>query len=258
MPEADAFSMVRLALDPAGLARIERSQRLPPRHGDLGYAVHAALAGLFGEGTLQPYRVQDNPRGGGVPVLAYSPQGAEALRARAETFADPAVHAACRWDEFAAKPMPVSWEQGTRLGFEVRVCPVVRLGSPVETTPRGGEKRVYRRGAEVDAWVHRRWLRETAGAATEGREGIYRQWLAERLSPAAELLSARLESFRRLRLVRKDHQAERRSRVFDRPDALFVGELEVRDGAAFHRLLASGVGRHCAYGFGMLLLRPPR
>jgi CRISPR system Cascade subunit CasE len=248
--------MVRLALDPAGLARIERSQRLPPRHGDLGYAVHAALAGLFGEGVLQPYRVQNNPRGGEIPVLAYSPQGADALRARAETFADPEFHAACRWDEFATKPMPISWERGARLGFEVRVCPVVRLASAIETETREGEKRVYRRRAEIDVWVHRRWLRETAGATTEGREGIYRQWLAERLAPAAELLAARLKSFRRLQLVRKDHQAQRHARVFDRPDALFVGDLEVRDAAAFQRLLASGVGRHCAYGFGMLLLRP--
>jgi len=34
--------------------------------------------------------------------------------------------------------------------------------------------------------------------------------------------------------------------------------LTVTDGEAFARLLAKGVGRHTAYGYGMLLLRPAR
>jgi CRISPR system Cascade subunit CasE len=36
------------------------------------------------------------------------------------------------------------------------------------------------------------------------------------------------------------------------------GELTINDADAFARLLAGGVGRHAAYGFGMLLLRPAR
>jgi CRISPR system Cascade subunit CasE len=36
----------------------------------------------------------------------------------------------------------------------------------------------------------------------------------------------------------------------------FSGVLEVADGEAFNRLLASGVGRHGGFGFGMLLLKP--
>jgi CRISPR system Cascade subunit CasE len=249
--------MVRLALEPAGLARIERAQRLPPRHGDLGYAAHAALAGLFGEGVLQPFRVQESASGGPIPVLAYSARDGEALRTHAETYADPAVHAVCRWQELACKPMPASWQQGARLGFEVRVCPVVRLGGEIEAETREGERRRYRRGAEIDAWVHRRWLKEEPDAAERGREGVYRDWLAQRFAPAARLLDVRLDGFRRLRLVRKDHDETRRATVFDRPDALFKGELEIEDGAAFQELLAKGVGRHCAYGFGMVLLRPP-
>ena len=35
------------------------------------------------------------------------------------------------------------------------------------------------------------------------------------------------------------------------------GNLIVSDPAAFAQLLTRGIGRHRAYGFGMLLLRPP-
>jgi CRISPR system Cascade subunit CasE len=34
------------------------------------------------------------------------------------------------------------------------------------------------------------------------------------------------------------------------------GTIEILDSAAFVRLLARGVGRHAAFGYGMLLLRP--
>ena len=41
------------------------------------------------------------------------------------------------------------------------------------------------------------------------------------------------------------------------PDATVHGTMTVTDPTAFARLLAHGVGRHRAYGYGMLLLRPP-
>ena len=40
------------------------------------------------------------------------------------------------------------------------------------------------------------------------------------------------------------------------PDATLQGTLAVVDSGAFQALLARGVGRHRAFGFGMLLLRP--
>ncbi|MFG1332515.1 type I-E CRISPR-associated protein Cas6/Cse3/CasE [Xanthobacter autotrophicus] len=39
--------------------------------------------------------------------------------------------------------------------------------------------------------------------------------------------------------------------------AVLVGTLTVRDAQAFAALLARGVGRHRAFGYGMLLLSPP-
>ena len=40
------------------------------------------------------------------------------------------------------------------------------------------------------------------------------------------------------------------------PDVVMQGRLRVSDPQAFAQLLARGVGRHRAFGFGMLLLRP--
>jgi CRISPR system Cascade subunit CasE len=41
------------------------------------------------------------------------------------------------------------------------------------------------------------------------------------------------------------------------PDAVLRGRLQIEDGNGFARLVARGIGRHRAFGFGMLLLMPP-
>jgi CRISPR system Cascade subunit CasE len=43
--------------------------------------------------------------------------------------------------------------------------------------------------------------------------------------------------------------------VSEGPEATFHGTLEITDPVRFADLLARGVGRHRAYGYGMLLLR---
>jgi DNA polymerase I len=107
-----------------------------------------------------------------------------------------------------------------------------------------------RTGIAVDLAVLEE-IGETLGDRIRGlREEIYRTWLAKRLGKAARLESARMVRFERTK-------AERRKRL-DGPDATFHGELTISDGAAFSELLASGLGRHTAYGYGMLLLRPAR
>lgn len=58
-------------------------------------------------------------------------------------------------------------------------------------------------------------------------------------------------AFQPTRAVRKMHK-----RYSEGPDAVLRGELVITDAAKFTELLASGIGRHKAYGYGMLLLRP--
>ena len=49
---------------------------------------------------------------------------------------------------------------------------------------------------------------------------------------------------------------KRHARYSEGPDAVMRGVLTITDPDAFSSLLASGIGRHRAYGYGMLLLRP--
>lgn len=254
MSETTPLWMVRLQLDAARLAREGLAARLPPQQEDLGALVHAALAGLFGEATVQPFHVVDETARQ-VPILAYTQRTEAELREHAATFADPARYAACTWNELASKPIP-EIEAGRRLGFDVRVCPVVRLSKPLEVLGKEGKPLQYAARAEVDAWVHRRFMAREAEVEID-REAAYADWLRERMGGAAEVTAVRLQGFRRQRLTRRTHASPRRAKVLERPDALLRGELEVRDRGAFRELLARGVGRHRAFGFGMLLVRAP-
>ncbi len=179
--------MVRVGLDPARLSRFGEQSRRTPRNkvspnDDAGYLAHMVLAELFGARTIQPFRVLDGDRDRDVAVLGYSCRPEDALRAHADTFADPGVHQTLT--ELAVKAMPTDWTTGQRLGFEVRVCPVVRLAAAVDQAFGTGGTRTLKQGAEIDAWVHRRWLLPEDGAAV-GREEVYRKWLAERIGAAA-------------------------------------------------------------------------
>nr|WP_145551280.1 type I-E CRISPR-associated protein Cas6/Cse3/CasE [Variovorax boronicumulans] len=224
-----------------------RHQRQPS---DLGDALHGLLRAAFGEAAPQPFRYLDERQG----LLAYTPLDADALRMQV-ALADPlaaqtlglganGVH-----DGYRLRPFPTQWPQGQLLGFEVRVRPTVRAAK-----------------GERDAFLH---AVEQANGAPLQREAVYVQWLREHLAPregasreawqgAVDLLDdVHLAGYQRQQVVRRTQAAGgevRRGRVIDGPDALLRGHLRVRDPAAFTQLLTRGVGRHRAFGFGMLLL----
>lgn len=244
MAEPELLHLVRVRLETRRLFDLGRRRRLPMRDVDLDYLVHCQLGELFGRNAPAPFRILGTERRW-TDVLGYSTEGAEALDEHARTFADPGIWQAVDWETFAAKPMPSHWRKGQVLGFEVRACPIVRKA-------RAGEK--HREGAEVDAFLSKAW--EDPQADLE-RETVYGQWLRDQVqSRGAEVLDARLERFKLVRLVRRRQGEQRTSAVFQRPEALFRGRLEVADPQPFQRLLARGVGRHRAFGFGMILLRP--
>lgn len=253
MFENGNLHMARLHLDARRLAQLATRQGLPRGHEDTGFLVHAQLAALFGESTLRPFRTLEARQN--VEVLGYTALGADALVERATRFADPADYSACAWDRFATKPMPHQWRGGERLAFEVRVCPVVRLAREATAVERDGRPVSYARGAEIDAWVHRRWLTKDGAGEDLTRDSAYAAWLRERCAGAAAIESARLTAFRRVRLVRRSQGTPRRAKILERPDAELRGALVVEDGERFQRLLSRGVGRHTGFGFGMLLLR---
>ena len=210
---------------------------------DPDHAMHCLLVESFGaELAPKPFRVI-TPAGGATGCLyGYGASDANALRDAAAAFACPLQASVIPADTLQSKPMPSEWEAGKRLGFEVRIRPTRRLRRTI-----GNDVHI----AERDAFLMQA-LDETA--ETRSREAVYQDWLAERLERCggATLESATLQSFQRTRAIRSQ-----RSRYSEGPDALMRGDLLVDDGAAFAELLSNGIGRHRAYGYGMLLLRPP-
>jgi len=244
---ADPLHLLSLRLDTAGVYRWSRAERLPEYELDLGYAVHATLKALFQDRTPQPFRVVGTQERS-LRVLAYSAHAAAELEAHARAFATPECFRVCRWPELASKPMPAGFAAGQRLGFEVRACPVRRIArrGPLE-----------RERAEVDAFLARCW---EVGDAQVEREAVYREWIATEVakSGAATVADQRVVSWKQADLHRRDHAERRTAHRLRRPEVLVEGELVVASPEAFAALLARGVGRHRAFGFGMLLLRPPR
>jgi CRISPR system Cascade subunit CasE len=225
----------------------QRHERQPS---DLGDALHGLLRAAFGDAAPQPFRYLDERQG----LLAYTALDAEAMRAKV-ALAEPlaaqtlGLGATAQHDGYRLRPFPTQWPQGQVLRFELRLRPVLR-------TAKG----------ERDAFQHA-W--DQSPAEPPQREAVYVQWLRDHLAlregtareawqGAVDLLDdVHLAAFQRQQVVRRTQAAGgqgRRGHVIDGPDALLKGHLRVRDAAAFSQLLARGVGRHRAFGFGMLLL----
>ncbi|MDH4981168.1 type I-E CRISPR-associated protein Cas6/Cse3/CasE [Hyphomicrobium sp. D-2] len=244
-----------------------------PGHDD-GYGWHALLAAAFGDLAPKPFRLIERTRG--TPqLLAYTQHDPSALVEQARVGASPTVYRAIGIDGIAFKPMPTKFHVGQRLGFEVRVRPTVRQDYRDPATGVVDRRRSRERDAflaAVDAATLPRGERPEIV-----REEVYHHWLANRLNEAATIEpgSFHLAQLNRALLLRPK-QTDRKSDPTQRrdlvrigllksgtkgeqggsPDATLQGTLTVADPQAFVALLGRGIGRHRAFGFGMLLLRP--
>jgi len=248
---SDVLYMHRLVLShPLALHRYARELRMPDHPFDPGYVLHCLLAGLFGQNAPKPF-VWD-PKTPNEAVLAYDSSNLEMLKQHAETFATPDAFELVDWRRCASKPMHVIWHTGTALGFRVRACPLVR--GPAKLRADSGDGAGHR-SPEVDAYQAYVWR---TGNADAGRETVYTDWLARELArdEAAELQAVAMRGFRLSRSLRRTHGETRKGHALTRPDVLLEGTLRVGKPEAFGSLLARGVGRHRAFGYGMLLLRP--
>lgn len=212
---------------------------------DEGRALHHLLCESFGKSVLHPFRLMVAPGARSGTLYAYTMSDQVSLGQTARESGLPDALAVCDPTRLAAKTMPENWTEGRRLAFDLRTRPVKRLLKPAGVFPKG---------AEVDAFLVEALRRFPDGPPADDRierEKVYLQWLAERLGAAAVVTQARI-----VRLER--HAALRGGKSMEGPDVTFHGELVVADGARFAERLAKGVGRHTAYGYGMLLLRPAR
>ncbi len=218
---------------------------------DEGRALHHLLDETFSPGALRPFRLLVAGRQTVGSLYGYCVSDVDSLREDSRIHAPPEHLSVLRLERLEGKPMPSAWTEGWRLGFDVRARPVRRLKNDLVDG-----QTAFHKGAEVDAFrveALRRYPDNPEGMEQHGqtREGVYLDWLADRLAPAAELDrdATRLVRFQRVRVSRGSGGPEG-------PDATFHGALTVKDPESFATLLAKGVGRHRAYGYGMLLLRP--
>lgn len=248
--------LVRLTLDPRALAAFAVANGASDDDG--GYALHLGLRGRFGEAAPQPFRLFAESSGEPY-LLGYTSDPAALADMAALPATDP------RLDDLFHDPpqlraMPAEWRIGQRLGFEVRTRPIVRFG-PRRKAERASSQAAqapenwWARAGEVDAWLAART--KEGGDPGLTRDAAYAAWLGERLERAATLETVELVQFQRVRTRRSSHGRPGRGRV-EGPDALLAGTLTIADPVAFARLLARGVGRHAAFGYGMLLLSPPK
>ncbi|CAN5240541.1 type I-E CRISPR-associated protein Cas6/Cse3/CasE [soil metagenome] len=212
---------------------------------DEGRALHHLLSETFGKRALQPFRLLVAPEAKTATLYAYSRSNEKVLRQTARETGTPDVLEICDPAQLAVKAMPDSWAEGRRLAFDIRVRPVRRLLRPAGA---------FAKGAEVDAFLAEALHRSPKGPPDDvearlRRDELYTQWLGERLKGAAHLERARMVRFERNRIARDRGLSEG-------PDATFHGELSITNSDGFAQRLIRGVGRHVAYGYGMLLLRP--
>ncbi len=218
----------------------QRKGLVPDRgQGDLGYGFHAALRLAFGYLAPQPfsYRVRQG-------LLAYSKQG-EALK-ELVTLASPEVADMLGLDRtphsagLLVRPFPVSWREDQCLSFEVRIRPIVRAKD-------GRERDIFLSNIE----------RSSEGQLM--REAVYVDWLKRQFEEVAHLHEVSMTAFQLSAVLRRgvmQKEGYRPKQSVLGPDAVLTGLLQIRDTHGFAELLSRGIGRHRAFGFGMLLLKP--
>ena len=236
------INMIRADVSMRDLHRWMGTRRLR----DPDHAFHCLLTESFGiDLAPKPFRLIAPRAGARGTLYGYGNADVAALREASSLYACPLQARVIPAGSLNSKPMPTKWQVGKRLGFEVRIRPTRRLKRPKEN---GGESHI----AERDAFLMQALDEKNV---TRNREEVYREWLSERLNArgGAELdvNQTYLMSFQRTRAFRK-----LRARYSEGPDVVMRGVLTVTDANTFIGLLARGIGRHRAYGYGMLLLRP--
>lgn len=246
----------KLVLDTRALLAFAKEQRLLGHRADvdLGYLTHAALVAVLGEAAPKPFAIEqelapERVEHGASTVLAYSRHDREALA----THARDALRHLVWWERCDARALPAI-AAGSTLAFTTRVSPTVRS----RASAPGHEAHGRGQGREFDAFLAACF--RAGSEVSVDRAAVYRDWLTREFGgerQAAMLEDYSLRAFQRLALLRKEQAIGdgRKRHSLERPCAVITGTLRVTDSDAFRALLARGVGRHRAFGFGMLLLR---
>lgn len=241
------LNLVRIDLD---VGALRTYATMTETNDDNGlYALHHALRKRFGNAAPQPFHaVMSGPE----PHVVGYLRETDAETIEAATGCDDPILSRVFSGAVATRAMPMIWPEGARLSFRLRARPTLRY-SPEAARLVGETTGWTPPGREIDAVEAE--SRKTGSPADPER--VCREWLVKRLGDAAELQSFTLRDYSRVRSLRSQHAHERRTLVTG-PDAIMAGTLVVKDRDGFDNLVRHGVGRHAAFGYGMLMLSPVR
>ena len=236
----DTLQMVRAEVNVRDFQPWMGTRRLQ----DPDHAMHCLLTECFGDLAPKPFRLMVTRRAATRSLYGYGYTDATALR---EAAADPLQASILPAAGMDSKPVPSGWQPGRRLGFEVRIRPIVRRTDKVQDRP----------GKECDAFLHEALQHSQRGDMTRTREQVRAEGLSDRLEGkggvSLDLPSVKLVSFQRTRAYRKLW-----ARHTEGLDAVRRGIVTIADPDAYAGTFSQGVGRHRSYGYGMVLLRPAR
>jgi len=227
-------------IDLKGLHEWVVQRELMNREFDEGYALHAFMTENLGDLAPRPYRLMHTRGAPKATLYGYSKYSAEEINQAAQDFSEPSFTTIC--SVALAKTMPCTWKEGRILGFDIKLRPIKR--------GKDESGRTFERDAFLSL------IHSIDPAQKIIRKDVYAKWLDERLkNNGAKLINhdkVRMPHFQRSKIVRKRNSKG----DSEGPECVLQGDLEITDESAFNQLLASGIGRHRAYGFGMLLLKP--
>ena len=148
LPQSDAttpapLQMLRAEVNVQEFHRWAGLRRLQ----DPDHAMHCLLKETFGELAPKPFRLIAPRAGSRGCLYGYGQALADGLRDAAQTFADPQQLRALPPSSIDSKPMPSEWQSGKRLGFELRVRPVLRKSGG--SARPGSEQDVFQVKAET-------------------------------------------------------------------------------------------------------------
>lgn len=200
---------------------------------DTGHALHCLLTETLGATAPSHFRLMTRRHHDAATLYGYCRHDADELRRRHQAFASPAQDHAMPAAGIQTKVMPTEWPEGTDIAFELRCRPLRQHHTK-----------------ELDAY---RWLKEKQPDADVSRVDAYVGWLEDQFERrgTAVLKHASLEQYQQSQTWTSPNHA-----TPFLPETVMRGVITITDGKNFTKTVATGLGRHRAYGFGMLLIKP--
>jgi CRISPR system Cascade subunit CasE len=260
-----SLNILRIALRPSPLYEfayrtgILRSKWGIQDRSDIGYIVHGAFAACFGPFAPKPFYVLSSYEtrrlaatgydgSKHVIVLGYTEGTWDQLYNHWTTIPEKQQNI-IDWEYTQIKRIPTTFLKGKRLTFTVRACPVIRtkLFRTSDTDP----------SAEIDAFVaaYHHYNQSNVEQDPPNRFDIYREWIASKLQQHGTIVeSLQISGFMLCDITRRNRNRALHTR--QRPAVECHGVLSVVDPIQFSTAIRQGIGRHRAFGFGMLRLAP--